>query len=255
MPTACRRCLPIGGHADHPRHKRTGLSMTPSPPVLYFAPGACSRVALTGLEESGLPYEARSVALMTGEQRQPGYLALNPKGKVPLLVTPDGPLSENMAIAHWIDSQAPGARRGPTAASGTGLGADPGAELAGLERQHPAPDDLPHSHDPAHPSRCIYARGDQSGRPGRAGSAVVRGRGRAGRRSPLDHRRGLAHRRHPLVLGARSLPRRRPGSRKLPAPCQSGSTPCTAPGLPARPGARGRRCSNPTTPMTPMTPT
>lgn len=83
--------------------------MTPSPPVLYFAPGACSRVALTGLEESGLPYEARSVALMTGEQRQPGYLALNPKGKVPLLVTPDGPLSENMAIAHWIDSQAPGA--------------------------------------------------------------------------------------------------------------------------------------------------
>ena len=79
-----------------------------SPPlILYVSPGACSRVALTGLEESGLPYEARAVALMTGQQRQPEYLALNPKGKVPLLVTPDGPLSENVAIASWLDAQAP----------------------------------------------------------------------------------------------------------------------------------------------------
>lgn len=77
--------------------------------ILFFAPGACSRVALTGLEASGLSYEARPVALMAGEQRQPGYLALNPKGKVPLLITPDGPLSENVAIASWIDAQAPDA--------------------------------------------------------------------------------------------------------------------------------------------------
>lgn len=81
--------------------------MTPPPLILYFAPGACSRVALVALEASGLAYEARPVALMAGQQRTPDYLALNPKGKVPLLVTPDGPLSENIAIASWLDAQAP----------------------------------------------------------------------------------------------------------------------------------------------------
>lgn len=81
--------------------------MSTTPLILYFAPGACSRVALVGLETTGLAYEARPVALMAGQQRQPEYLALNPKGKVPLLVTPDGPLSENIAIASWLDAQAP----------------------------------------------------------------------------------------------------------------------------------------------------
>jgi glutathione S-transferase len=91
--------------------------MSASPLILFFAPGACSRVALVGLEESGLPYVARPVALMAGQQRQPGYLALNPKGKVPLLVTTDGPLSENVAIVGWIDGQAPQAGLLPPASA------------------------------------------------------------------------------------------------------------------------------------------
>lgn len=78
-----------------------------SPLVLYFAPGACSRVALVALEACGLIYEARPVALMAGQQRQPDYLALNPKGKVPLLVTEHGGLSENVALAAWLDARHP----------------------------------------------------------------------------------------------------------------------------------------------------
>jgi glutathione S-transferase len=87
--------------------RRTEDAMNPTALILYVAPGACSRVALVALEHSGLAYEARPVALMSGQQRQPEFLALNPKGKVPLLLTPDGPLSENVAIASWLDAQAP----------------------------------------------------------------------------------------------------------------------------------------------------
>jgi glutathione S-transferase len=75
--------------------------------VLYLSPGACSRVALVALEETGVVYEARIVSLAAGQQRQPAYLALNPKGKVPLLVTTEGALSENVAIAMWLDAQHP----------------------------------------------------------------------------------------------------------------------------------------------------
>lgn len=77
--------------------------------ILYFAPGACSRVALTALEQCGVDFEARPLVLASGQQRAPDYLALNPKGKVPLLVTPEGRLSENVAICSWLDSQHPDA--------------------------------------------------------------------------------------------------------------------------------------------------
>ena len=81
--------------------------MAAAPLVLYFAPGACSRVALVALEETGVAYEAKPVALTAGQQRQPEYLTLNPKGKVPLLVTPEGRLSENVAIVAWLDALHP----------------------------------------------------------------------------------------------------------------------------------------------------
>jgi glutathione S-transferase len=77
--------------------------------ALYIAPGACSRVTMVGLEEAGLPYTIRKLALMQGDQRKPEYLSLNPKGKVPLLVTPDGLLSENVAILSWLDAMSPAA--------------------------------------------------------------------------------------------------------------------------------------------------
>jgi glutathione S-transferase len=81
--------------------------MTLTPPILYIAPGSSSRVALVALEAAQISFEARLVSLMTGAQRQPDFLALNPKGKVPLLVTAQGRLSENIAIIIWADAQFP----------------------------------------------------------------------------------------------------------------------------------------------------
>jgi glutathione S-transferase len=42
------------------------------------------------LEEAGLTYDLRKVDLLKGEHRTPEYLALNPAGLVPLLITPEG---------------------------------------------------------------------------------------------------------------------------------------------------------------------
>ena len=50
------------------------------------------------LEELGLPYALRPVNIRKGEQRAPDYLALNPNGKVPLLVDGDLVLPESGAI-------------------------------------------------------------------------------------------------------------------------------------------------------------
>ena len=59
----------------------------PDLPTLYFAPGTCARVALTALEEVGQPFETRLIAFMAGDHRSPDFLAINPAGKVPALVT------------------------------------------------------------------------------------------------------------------------------------------------------------------------
>lgn len=77
---------------------------------LFFAPGACSRVSLNALEELGLPFEEHPLALMRGEHKQAGYLAINPKGKVPALLIGDRVLTENAAILFHLATQHPEGR-------------------------------------------------------------------------------------------------------------------------------------------------
>ena len=43
------------------------------------------------LEETGLPYEAHRVAFDAGEQKSPEFRSLNPNGKIPAIIDPDGP--------------------------------------------------------------------------------------------------------------------------------------------------------------------
>jgi len=43
------------------------------------------------LEETGLPYEAHLVDIMENESHLPEFLALNPNGKIPAIIDPDGP--------------------------------------------------------------------------------------------------------------------------------------------------------------------
>ena len=43
------------------------------------------------LEESGLPYEPHLVDIMKDESHTPEFLSLNPNGKIPAIIDPDGP--------------------------------------------------------------------------------------------------------------------------------------------------------------------
>ncbi|WAC24445.1 glutathione S-transferase family protein [Blastomonas sp. SL216] len=60
------------------------------------------------LEEAGLEYTLHSVNVRAGDQKLPGFLALNPNAKVPVLVDPHGPdgdtllLTESAAILVYI---------------------------------------------------------------------------------------------------------------------------------------------------------
>jgi glutathione S-transferase len=74
---------------------------------LYYAPGACSLVSHIALEEAGLRFTPHALAFMAGEHKAPGYLAINPAGKVPTLVVNGRPLVETLAILSWIDQRVP----------------------------------------------------------------------------------------------------------------------------------------------------
>jgi glutathione S-transferase len=70
---------------------------------LYYAPGACSIGIHVLLEEVGKPYDLVPVNLREGEQYKPGFVAVNPKSKVPTLARDDGSvLTEFPAIAYWL---------------------------------------------------------------------------------------------------------------------------------------------------------
>lgn len=82
--------------------------------TLHTAPGSCSRASHIALEEAGLDYQARHVDFARGDQRQPEFLAINPKGRVPALVTDRGFLTEGPAILAYVAALAPEARLAPT---------------------------------------------------------------------------------------------------------------------------------------------
>ena len=43
------------------------------------------------LEETGLPYEVHKIDFAQDDQKSPAFLSLNPNGKIPAIVDPDGP--------------------------------------------------------------------------------------------------------------------------------------------------------------------
>lgn len=81
--------------------------------TLYAAGGTCSLATAIALEEANAQYELYKVDFSAGEQRKPEYLAKNPKGRVPALVTDQGILTENVAILAYIAQMYPEAHLAP----------------------------------------------------------------------------------------------------------------------------------------------
>ncbi|MBA3898324.1 MAG: glutathione S-transferase N-terminal domain-containing protein [Sphingomonadaceae bacterium] len=50
------------------------------------------------LEETGLPYEVHLVDIMKDESHTPEFLSLNPNGKIPAIVDPDGPAGKPLGL-------------------------------------------------------------------------------------------------------------------------------------------------------------
>ena len=70
--------------------------------TLYYSPGACSLIVSCLLEELDVPYELKPVNFAANEHHSEEYRKLNPKRKVPALVTPEGVLTECVALIEYI---------------------------------------------------------------------------------------------------------------------------------------------------------
>ena len=81
----------------------------------FFSPGSCALASHIALEEAGAQYEAIKISLRDNEQRKPDYLLINPKGRVPALVTDRGVLTETPAILAYIAQAFPDAPLAPLA--------------------------------------------------------------------------------------------------------------------------------------------
>lgn len=82
---------------------------------LYYAAHTCALASRIALEEVGAAYDTVRLDLEAGEQRAPAYLAINPKGRVPTLVTERGALTETPAILAFIAQSHPDAALAPLA--------------------------------------------------------------------------------------------------------------------------------------------
>lgn len=80
---------------------------------LYLTPHTCALASHIALEEAGADYSLVKVDFAAGEQRSPDYLAINPKGRVPSLVTPRGVLTETPAMLAFIAQSYPQACLAP----------------------------------------------------------------------------------------------------------------------------------------------
>ncbi|MCV2419910.1 glutathione S-transferase family protein [Paucibacter sp. DJ2R-2] len=65
---------------------------------VYYAPTPNGVKIPIALEELGAPYRLVPVNLGREEQKQPEFLALNPNGRIPVIVDPDGPGGEPVSV-------------------------------------------------------------------------------------------------------------------------------------------------------------
>ena len=74
---------------------------------LYWWPKTRSLRALWMLEEAGCAYERVPVNITQGGQKDPGFLAVNPMGKLPALADGEAKVAESAAICAYIADKFP----------------------------------------------------------------------------------------------------------------------------------------------------
>lgn len=79
----------------------------------YFSPGSCALASHIALEEAGAEYNAHRVDFSQNQQQSADYLKINPKGRVPALITDKGILTETPAALVYIAQTHPAANLAP----------------------------------------------------------------------------------------------------------------------------------------------
>ena len=80
---------------------------------LYSAPGTCALASHIALQEAGAGYTTERLDFKSNQQNSPEYLGINPKGRVPSLVTDQGILTETPAMLAFIAQSFPQAKLAP----------------------------------------------------------------------------------------------------------------------------------------------
>lgn len=80
---------------------------------LYYSPGSCALASHIALLDAGAAHEAIRVSFNDEEQKKPAYLAINPKARVPSLVTDNGILTETPAILAYVAQTHPDKKLAP----------------------------------------------------------------------------------------------------------------------------------------------
>lgn len=80
---------------------------------LYYSPGSCALASHIALADAGADFETERVDFGAGEQQGAEYLAINPKGRVPSLITDDGVLTETPAILAYVAQRFPASELAP----------------------------------------------------------------------------------------------------------------------------------------------
>jgi glutathione S-transferase len=80
---------------------------------LYYTASTCSLATHIVLEEVGADYSTVRIDFATAQQTSPEYLKINPKGRVPALVTDEGVLTETPAMLVYVAQRFPQARLAP----------------------------------------------------------------------------------------------------------------------------------------------
>lgn len=81
--------------------------------TLFSARGTCALATHIALIEAEAHFDLVLLDFSQQAQRTPGYLALNPKGRVPALRTPQGVLTETVALLAYVAQAFPQARLAP----------------------------------------------------------------------------------------------------------------------------------------------
>lgn len=82
--------------------------------ILYYSPGACSLAPHILLEETRIPFEARSVNITDGEHRTAQYRAINPRQRVPSMMVGGTLVTEVPALLAYVASLRPEAKLLPS---------------------------------------------------------------------------------------------------------------------------------------------